>query len=364
MKISKLSQQILLLVIFLSGVGLVQIYSSSYIFATESFENGLLFFKKQSLFTFIGFIGLFSLTFLSWPKSRVIGISLWFFSLLTLVLTLIPDISASVGGSRRWLDVSLGFRFQPSEWLKITCPFALIYFMVLKEKWPLHRHLYWLTAGFSVVLPILVLMSQPDFGSVVILFCWLFFIVFIMGLKWRYVFLSLALSSASFLFLVFSRGYRVARMQAFLDPWQDPLGIGFQIIQSLIGFHSGGFFGQGLGQGQSKLFFLPEAHTDFTLAVLGEELGFLGFIVILLLYAYLIYCIVKVAIRTVDISKKLVVVSILFMFVMNTFVHFGVNLGLLPPTGVVLPFLSYGGNAIVTTLLGFGWIIQIENENT
>ncbi len=364
MKFSKLSQKILLLVVFLSGLGLVQVYSSSYIFATETFENGLLFFKKQCIFTVFGFIGLFIVSRLSWSKNRIIGISLWFLALLTLVLTLVPDFSVSVGGSNRWLSVPFGLRFQPSEWFKLTCPFALIYFMVLKDKWPLHPHFYWLTAGFSIVLPVLVLMSQPDFGAVVILFCWLFSVAFILGLKWRYVFLFAGVSFFAFLGLILSKDYRVARMEAFLDPWQDPLGIGFQIIQSLLSFHSGGLLGQGLGQGQSKLFFLPEAHTDFTLAVLGEELGFIGFVVVLLLYVYLIYCGTKVVTRTVDLSKKLVVFSILFMFMISTFVHFGVNLGLIPPTGVVLPFLSYGGNAIVTTLLGFGWMIQIENENT
>ena len=363
MKFSKLSQKILLLVVFLSGLGLVQIYSSSYIFATEEFENGLLFFKKQFIFTVCGFIGLFIVSYLSWSKGRILGISLWFLSLLTLVLTLIPDLSVSVGGSRRWLSVPLGLRFQPSEWFKLTCPFALIYFMVLKDKWPLHPHFYWLTAGFSIILPVLVLMGQPDFGATVILFCWLFSITFILGLKWRYIFLSMGVSFFIFLGLVLSKGYRADRMKAFLDPWQDPLGIGFQTIQSLLSFHSGGFLGQGLGQGQSKLFFLPEAHTDFTLAVLGEELGFIGFVSILFIYAYLIYYGVKVVTRTVDLSKKLVAFSILFMFVISTFVHFAVNLGLAPPTGVVLPFLSYGGNAIVTTLLGFGWMIQIENEN-
>ena len=364
MNFSKLSQKILLLIVFLSGLGLVQVYSSSYIFATEEFENGFLFFKKQLIFTIVGLIGLFVVSGLSWSKSRILGIVLWFVSLLTLVLTLIPDLSVSVGGSRRWLNFFFGLRFQPSEWFKLTSAFALIYFMALKEKWPLHPYLYWLTAGFSVVLPVLVLLSQPDFGAVVILFCWLFSITFILGLKWRYFILSIGTSILVFLGLVFSRGYRVARLEAFLDPWQDPLGKGFQIIQSLLGFHSGGFVGQGLGQGQSKLFFLPEAHTDFTLAVMGEELGFVGFVAILSIYAYLIYCGVKVVTRTVDLSKKLVAFSLLFMFVMSTFVHFGVNLGLVPPTGVVLPFLSYGGNAVVTTLLGFGWIIRIENENT
>ena len=170
-------------------------------------------------------------------------------------------------------------------------------------------------------------------------------------------------SSGVLYFLITLRDYRMARLQAFLDPWQDPLGIGFQIIQSLLSFHSGGFLGQGLGQGQSKLFFLPEAHTDFTLAVLGEEMGFIGFSFVFFLYACLGYLGMKVVFRTEDLSKKIVAFSMIFLFLAASLIHFGVNLGMLPPTGLVLPFLSYGGNALLCTLLSFAWLIQIENSN-
>ena len=360
---SSLSQKILLLIVFLSGLGLVQVYSSSYIFATETFEQGLLFFKKQCLFTVLGFIGFFIIVHLSWAQSRFIGISLFFLSVLALVLTLIPDVSVSVGGSRRWIQMPFGFRLQPSEWFKLTCPFAFVYFLALKEKWPLHFHLYWLMVGSSILLPIMILMSQPDFGAVVLFLSLIFSLFFILGLKWRYVFSFLICSFGLLYFLITLREYRVARLQAFLDPWQDPLGIGFQIIQSLLSFHSGGFWGQGLGQGQSKLFFLPEAHTDFTLAVLGEEMGFIGFSFVLFLYACLGYLGMRVVFRTEDLSKKIVAFSMVFLFLVASLVHFGVNLGLLPPTGLVLPFLSYGGNALLCTLLSFAWLIQIENSN-
>ena len=363
MKFNSLSRKILLCVVFLSGLGLVQVYSSSYIFATETFEQGLLFFKKQLLFTVIGFAGLFTVSQLSWSKTRFIGISLWFISIIGLVLTLIPELAVKAGGSQRWLAFPFGFRFQPSEWFRMTCPFAFIYFMALKEKWPFHPNLYWLMALFSFSLPILVLYLQPDFGSVVLFLCLIFALLFILNLEWKYVFTSVIGGMSAIGLLILAQPYRIARIKAFLHPFEDPLGAGFQVIQSLLSFYSGGFFGQGLGQGQSKLFFLPEAHTDFTLAVLGEEMGFIGFVLLLFIYACLGFFGLQTALRTEDLSKRIVAFGIIFLFITSTLVHFGVNLGLLPPTGLVLPFLSYGGNALVSTFLSFGWLIHIENEN-
>ena len=363
MKFNSLSRKILLCIVFLSGLGLVQVYSSSYIFATETFEEGLLFFKKQCMFTVFGLIGLFVLSQLSWSKTRFIGIGLWFVSIVGLVLTLIPEISVEAGGSQRWVQIPFGFRFQPSEWFRITCPFAFIYFMALREKWPFHPNLYWLLSIFSFGLPIVILYHQPDFGSVVLFLFLIFALFFILNLKWRYVFSSLFAVCLSVVFLILIQPYRMARIEAFLDPWKDPLGTGFQVIQSLLGFYSGGFFGQGLGKGQGKLFFLPEAHTDFTLAVFGEEMGFIGFILLVFVYGYLGFYGMRVVFRTEDLSKRIVAFGMIFLFITSTLIHFGVNLGLLPPTGLVLPFLSYGGNALVGTFLSFGWLIHIENEN-
>ncbi len=363
MKLTDTSQKILLLIFFLSGLGLVQVYSSSYIFAIEKFDNGLLFFKKQALFTAIGLVCLILLSFLSWSQARLLGITLWFLSVVGLIFTLIPELSVKVGGATRWVQIPFGLRLQPSEWFKITSPFAFMYFMVLKEKWPLHEYLYWIISIFSFTLPILILILQPDFGTVALFLCLIFSIFFIMGLKWRYVFSLMSFIFLLFYVLIVSQPYRMARVQSFLDPWSDPLGAGFQVIQSLLSFHSGGFFGQGLGQGQGKLFFLPEAHTDFTFAVLGEEMGFIGFVFLLIIYGCLAFYGMKVVFKTEDLTRRIVAFSLVFLFIISTLTHIGVNLGVLPPTGLVLPFLSYGGNALVCTLISFGWIIQIENSS-
>ena len=341
----------------------MQVYSSSYIFATETYENGLLFFKKQFIFTCIGFGFLFLISYLSWEKGRFIGISIWFISVFGLILTLIPETSVTVGGSSRWVQVPFGIRFQPSEWFKITTPFAFIYFMALKEKWPLHPNLYWLISICSFGFPILILVSQPDLGSVILFLCLLFFLFFVLGVEWKYIIGSI-LSVPMILFVwILNQPYQLKRIQAVMDPWKDPLGSGFQVIQSLLSFHSGSLLGKGLGQGQSKLFFLPEAHTDFTLSVVGEEAGLIGFLFLLVIYGYLGYLGMQVVFRTTDFSKKIVAFGLVFLFLLSSLIHTGVNLGVLPPTGLVLPFLSYGGNALVCVLFSFGWIIQIENSN-
>jgi cell division protein FtsW len=154
--------------------------------------------------------------------------------------------------------------------------------------------------------------------------------------------------------------YRRARILAFLNPWEDPEQKGFQAIQSMLSFHSGGFWGVGLGQGQGKLFFLPEAHTDFTLAVLGEEMGFVGFCSILLLYGFIVWRGFQVAFKTEDLFRRSVALGFSLIFAMNVFINSGVVMGLLPTKGLTLPFLSYGGSSLVTLCFMLGLLLNLE----
>lgn len=353
-----------MLVLLLTGLGLVQVYSSSYIFSIEKYGDGLFFFKKQILFSIIGLIVLFSVADLPWKWSRLIGTGLWVLSVLLLILTLIPNIGVSVGGAQRWLNTPFGFRFQPSELFKVTCPFAFIYLIVLKQENVFkHPFLFWVAPIFAFGLPLLVLFLQPDFGSIVLFLCLTLSLIFILGLKWKYIFAAITFIGLSVYLMVIFEPYRLARIKAVWDPWSDPLQTGFQVIQSIITFHSGGAFGTGLGQGQGKLFFLPEAHTDFTLAVLGEETGFVGFFILLSIYAMLIYYGIKVSLKTEDMLQKILAFSLIMIFAFSVIIHAGVNLGALPPKGLTLPFISYGGSALVCHLLLFGWLLNIEKRN-
>ena len=360
---SKDSRNIFLCIFFLSGLGLVQVYSSSFLFATEYYESGLFFFKKQLLFTALGWFGFFTLALTPLKYNRYLGMILWLCAVLTLVFTLLPQTSVSVGGARRWINLPFSFRFQPSELLKVTTPFLLTWLVILKEKWPLQNSLFWFIPFFALSFPIMVLILQPDFGTVILLFSLIFALIFVLGLPWLYFFIGSVLASGLLYYLITSRSYRFARWEAFLNPWEDPSGKGFQVIQSLLGIHSGGLFGTGLGKGQSKLFFLPEAHTDFTLAVFAEETGFVGLAILFSVYAFLIYSGWKVSLKIHDFYEKTLSFALIFVFAISVFTHCAVNLALLPAKGLTLPFLSYGGSSLVCTFLLFGWMISIEKNN-
>lgn len=360
---SKDSRNIFLCLFFLSGLGLIQVYSSSFLFATEHYGSGLFFFKKQALFTVLAWMLFFVLAFIPWKYNRYLGMALWFFAVLALVFTLFPQTSVSVGGARRWISLPFSFRFQPSELLKVTTPFLMAWLLVLKEQWPLQKIFFWSVPFFALGFPIMILFLQPDFGTVVLLFALIFVLIFVVGLPWLYFFIGSISASGLFYYLITNQAYRSARWQAFLNPWEDPSGKGFQVIQSLLGVHSGGLFGAGLGQGQSKLFFLPEAHTDFTLAVFAEETGFAGLLILLSVYAFLIYSGWKLSLKIHDFYEKILSFSLVFIFAISVFVHCAVNLALLPTKGLALPFLSYGGSSLVCTFLLFGWLLSIEKNN-
>lgn len=361
---SLLNRNILLLILLFTGLGLVQVYSASYIFSIENYGDGLFFFKKQVLFSIIGFIILLAVANISWKWARLLGISLWVLSVLLLIATLVPGIGVSVGGAQRWVALPFSLRFQPAELFKVTTPFAFIYLIALKDK-NLFQHplLFWVFPIFAFTLPVLVLSLQPDFGTIVLFSCLTLAVIFMLGLKWRYVLISAPLLILSLSFMAIWKPYRLARIKTFLNPWSDPLESGFQLIQSMVTFHSGGAWGVGLGQGQGKLFFLPEAHTDFTLAVIGEETGFIGFAILLSLYSLLTYYGMKIVVKTEDLSQKILAFSLTMVFVFSVIIHIGVNLGVLPTKGLTLPFISYGGSSLVCTLLLFAWLLNIEKHN-
>ncbi len=362
---SALNRKVLLLVLALSGLGLVQIYSASYIFSIEKYNDGLFFFKKQVIFSLLGLMALLFIANVSWKWARGLGISLWVLSVLLIIVTLIPGIGVTAGGAKRWLDLPFGFRFQPAELFKVSSPFAFVYLIALKEQSFFNNRplLFWVFPAFAFALPLLALSKQPDFGTIVLFFCLTLSVVFVLGLKWKYICATLLLAGVGMYLMVIFTPYRLARIKAVWDPWSDPLETGFQVIQSMISFHSGGMFGVGLGHGQGKLFFLPEAHTDFTLAVFGEETGFLGFSVLLTLYGLLTFYGMKIALRTEDLLQKILAFSLSMVFALSTMIHIGVNLGVLPPKGLTLPFMSYGGSSLVCAFLLFGWLLNIEKHN-
>ncbi|WP_413612581.1 putative lipid II flippase FtsW [Bdellovibrio sp. HCB-110] len=355
-----LSSSLFLAIITLLGIGLVQVYSSSFIFAIESYGDGLFFFKRQLIFALIAFGVLIGTIHIPFRYIEKYGWALWFVATLGVLATYVPGLGVRVGGAMRWIQLPMGIRFEPGELLKIAFSVWFASLLVRRENFLARVKWHWLLV--AMILPLGLLLKQPDFGTFAIILMVGVTLLFAFGLQWKYIIASFAVLIPAFYFLVMSVPYRRARVLAFLDPWSDPAQKGFQVIQSMLSFHSGGLTGVGLGQGQGKLFFLPEAHTDFTLAVFGEEMGFIGFVMILALYGFVVFRGIQIAVKAEEPFKKSLALGLSVTFGLSVFINAGVVMGLLPTKGLTLPFLSYGGSSLVSLCFLFGLILNIENS--
>lgn len=353
---------VLLSVIFLLGIGLVQVYSSSYIFATEGYGDGLFFFRKQLLFALLALIILFSTSSIRWNLAQKMGTVLWFIAVLSVIGTFIPGLGAKVGGAYRWLQLPLGLRFEPGELLRVTYPFMLAPLIAQYAQGELNQN--WWLKFLGVMAPLGLLLLQPDFGSFVIISGLTFSLFVAFGLRWRFIIGGASVALPVLAAMVMFSPYRRHRVEAFLNPWADPAEKGFQVIQSMLSFYSGGITGVGLGQGQGKLFFLPEAHTDFTLAVLAEEMGFIGFFILLMVYGFLVFRGFQISLHLKRFKDRALALSFSLLIVFSVFINVGVALGMLPTKGLTLPLLSYGGSSLVATALMIGWLLNLEREST
>lgn len=353
---------LLLTVLSMVLFGLLMVYSSSFIYAQERAGDGLAFIKKQMLFAILGWGALVAacrVDYRCWSRWAypVLG-----GAVLLLAAVFIPGLGNRAGGAQRWLHLGpLGF--QPGEFAK----FAVIFFVAQQLDRKKER-LHTLAAGmFShILLPLpalILLMAQPDFGTTVMIVTVIFMMMFLAGVPKRYLFTALAVAIAVGTFFALGTAYRRARVMTFLNPWNDPSGKGFQIIQSMLGLHNGSLTGVGLGNGKEKLFYLPEAHNDFIFAVIGEELGFLGILAVVCAYLYFIYRGFKIAwnchSQYQDLFGMLLACGITLSLGLQGFVNMAVVMGLLPTKGLTLPFISYGGSAILVDLFAVGVLLSV-----
>ena len=279
-----------------------------------------------------------------------------------IVLLLVVDAIGYVGkGAQRWLDLGL-IRFQPSEIMKLAVPMLAAAFMHERRLPPDWRSLLVLAA--IVILPASLIAVQPDLGTAVLVFASGALVVLMAGLQWQVIAsLGVAGIGAAFIGWRFLHDYQRQRIRIFLDPQSDPLGSGYHIIQSQIAIGSGGLFGKGWMNGsQAQLDFLPERSTDFIFAVIGEEFGLLGLIVLLLLYLFIVSRAVFLATQSSGTFARLLGSSLALTFFVYVFINAGMVTGLLPVVGVPLPLISYGGTSMLTLLLGFGMLMSIETH--
>jgi cell division protein FtsW len=350
---------ILGLVIF----GLIMVYSSSFIFAEQRTGNGYTLIGRQSIFALLGLGTLYVaslIPYLFWSK---FAYPLLLFSMALLILTLVPGIGVSAGGADRWIEVVGSYRFQPGELTKFTV-IAFVARQLSKKDDRLDRFVPGVLSHFIVTSPVFVLLLlQPDFGSAMIIAIIMFIMFFLAGVPKRFLFFTGTLAIGVASFLVLTSAYRKSRLLAFLDPWNDPLGRGFQILQSFVGFHHGSIWGVGLGNGKEKLFYLPEAHNDFIFAVIGEELGFVGVGAVVAVFLGVLYCGFKLSwkafLKTQDRFALYLGTGLTLLIGVQAFMNMAVVLGLLPTKGLALPFISYGGSALLINLFCAGVILSV-----
>lgn len=347
----------------LLAVGIIMVLSTSYLYAQERFSDGAYFFRKQLTAVGIGLVGLFVAALLSPQTYRRLAYPLLALTLALLILILIPGIGLSRGGARRWLPLG-NFVFQPGELAKLSLVLYLAHSVAKKGE-----RIRTFTIG---VLPHLIIggiflgliLLEPDLGTVLILGLVLFLMLFVAGAKFSHLLLTGLAALPVLILFVIGADYRLRRLIAFLDPWKDASNSGFQIIQSYIAFGSGQFWGLGLGQSRQKLFYLPEAHTDFIFSVIGEELGLLGALIVLALFGFIILRGLRLALRIDEPFGQYLAFGLTSLLGLQALIHMGVVMGLMPTKGLVLPFISYGGSAMVMNLTEAGILLSLSRRRT
>ena len=350
-------------VVALVSVGVVMVYSASAIVSADRFRDAHVFLRKQLVWALLGFGCLWGAMAVDYRRWRRAVLPLLAVSLALLVLVLIPPFGQEVNGTRRWFRWG-PLSLQPAELAK----FALVlYLAAFLEKRREEVQNFWrgllpplLLAGTMAGLVVV----QPDLGNSLTVVALAFGLLFLAGARPRAMALVAASAGPLIAAAILMAPYRLRRFMAFLDPWADPQGSGFQIIQSYLSLGSGGLWGQGLGESRQKLFYLPEAHTDFIFAIIGEEMGFLGAVVVVALFACLIWRGLRVGLRAPDPFGAYLAVGLTTLVAAQTVVNLGVVTGLLPTKGLPLPFISFGGSALLTAMLSMGVVLNISQHTS
>lgn len=344
--------------LFINIIGVIMVYSSSYIYAKELHDNSAYFFIRQLIFLSVGVSVAFVISktrFSFWNKY-----SYWINGLVTiaLILTFVPGFGVEVKGASRWINI-WGFSLQPGEVLKYTLLLSsLSYFEGFHSMQRRERTIF----ALLLLFPLALVLRQPDYGTFMICFIGVLFTCYLSSFPRKIFYSMIPVGALVGIALLVAQPYRVARLKTFLDPWESPQGSGFQIIQSWMAFASGGVIGKGLGNSNEKLFYLPEAHNDFIFSVLGEELGFLGVLMTVLLFLGLIFFGLKMMTEVKERMAALMGSAAIFTLGFQALLNMGVVLGLLPTKGLNLPFVSYGGSSLVSNFFAVGLVLCVYNH--
>ncbi|MEK4511858.1 stage V sporulation protein E [Paenibacillus anaericanus] len=343
----------------LLAIGIVMVYSAGSVLAFHDYGDSFYFVKRQLLFATLGLVAMFFMMNLDYRIVRKYAKIILIICFGMLILVLIPGVGVVRGGARSWIGIS-SFGIQPSEFMKLGMILFLSYWLGKED--------YRITSFNKGLLPPLALMGsafglimlQPDLGTGTVMMGASLLIVFTAGAKIKHLAGLASIGVLGFIGLILAAPYRLQRITAFLDPWSDPLGAGYQIIQSLYAIGPGGLAGLGLGMSRQKYSYVPEPQTDFIFSILAEELGFIGGMLVLLLFLILVWRGMRVAMTIDDTFGSLLAVGIVGMVAVQVVINIGVVIGLMPVTGITLPLISYGGSSLTLMLTAFGILLNLS----
>ena len=357
------SKGIVLAMFTLVAIGVVMTYSASAVYAAQIFNSPTYFLRRQLFYVVIGTALFLASTsadpeFLRKHSRLLIGIAI-----LLLVAVFVPFLGHAAGGARRWIRLPF-VNFQPVEYTKLAmCVYLADYLSRKKQAITKGSVNVFLTPSILMFFIFILVIAQPDLGSCIFLFLLMGILFFLSGIRFRYVLLAAFLLVSMLVILIWMAPYRMNRITAYLDPWKDPKGSGFQIIQSFLAFGLGGIKGVGLGQSTQKLFYLPQSHTDFIFSIIGEELGLIGALAVIGLYAVFFFFGNRLAQRCRDPYLRLLAFSLVIFITLQALINLSVATGLIPTKGLPLPFISYGGTALVFHMISVGLLVAIDKRS-
>lgn len=344
------------LVLLLVSIGLIMVLSASGVVAERMNGDKYFFFRRQLLFAGLGGVVLAFLAGVPRDLINKMQYPLLFGALVLVLITLTP-LGTKVNGASRWISLRV-ISVQPLEIAKIALALYLAYFMSAKQEL-IKTFSRGVIPPFAVTgLFCLLLLGQPDFGGAAVMAMILFFMCLMGGTRLIYLAVSLAMAIAGATALVIHSPYRARRLTAFLDPFKDAQDSGYQLVQSFYALGSGGFFGVGMGASTQKMFYLPEAHNDFIMAVLGEELGFLGVSVVMLLFALMFARCYRIVLGQKELRDRMTAFALSLILALGAVLNLAVVMGMAPPKGVAMPFLSYGGSSLLCSLICVGLLLN------
>lgn len=356
------SKLLILSVILLMILSLFMIYSASYIWAEYKFDNPFKYVINQGIFVLLGIILLFIVSKINYKIYYDKANLILLICLILLILVLIPGLGIVRNGSRSWFGIG-SFSIQPSEFSKIGLIIFTSKYLSKSNKFLKNYKKGVFPILFILLLIFGLIMLEPDFGTGMIIVVTIIALLFIAGVNMKFFLYFCLLGIIGIVGLIIIAPYRMDRITSFLNPWSDPLGTGFQIIQSLYAIGPGGLFGTGYLNSRQKNFYLPEPQTDFIFSIIAEEFGIVGALVVLSLFALLLTCCIKITLKQEDKFAKYLCFGLTFQLIVQVIMNLSVVIGLIPVTGVTLPFLSYGGSSLLTSLIGIGIILNISKNN-